>query len=219
MKDNNFNKIEENINFTTEIGQSRIIKFLGKGKSGYSYLVEISGKNYVLKLMHNEVCPYYHFTGNKVELELKAFNELKLLSIRTPELIFSSIENNYLIKEFINGKTGSQAIAENEISESIFTTLLEIEKSARLNGLNIDYFPSNFIINGNELYYIDYEINPYSEQWNFTNWGIYYWLNIDGMKQFIDTGDSGFINADINNGIPHKKPFEKRRTELLRKIL
>lgn len=42
-------------------------------------------------------------------------------------------------------------------------------------GLNIDYYPTNFIPQDNVLYYIDYECNVYSDEWNFENWGIKYW--------------------------------------------
>jgi hypothetical protein len=59
-----------------------------------------------------------------------------------------------------------------------------MESELKENNINIDYFPSNFIINETGVYYIDYEINPYTEQWNFRNWGIYYWLNGNGFKLF-----------------------------------
>lgn len=35
--------------------------------------------------------------------------------------------------------------------------------------INIDYFPTNFIVQNDELYYIDYECNEYSGEWNFEN--------------------------------------------------
>ena len=44
------------------------------------------------------------------------------------------------------------------------------------SGLNIDYYPTNFIPENGLLYYIDYECNQYSDEWNFENWGIKYWI-------------------------------------------
>lgn len=41
-------------------------------------------------------------------------------------------------------------------------------------GINIDYFPTNFVVQDGEIYYIDYEDNHYMEEWNFENWGIKY---------------------------------------------
>ena len=42
-------------------------------------------------------------------------------------------------------------------------------------GINIDYFPTNFVVQDGEIYYIDYECNQYMEEWSFENWGIKYW--------------------------------------------
>ena len=43
-----------------------IIRLLGRGKGGYSYLAEKEGKYVVLKQIHHEPCTYYTF-GNKIE--------------------------------------------------------------------------------------------------------------------------------------------------------
>ena len=40
---------------------------------------------------------------------------------------------------------------------------------------NIDYFPTNFILQDGVLYYVDYECNDYMDEWNFENWGVKYW--------------------------------------------
>ena len=43
-------------------------------------------------------------------------------------------------------------------------------------GLNIDYYPTNFVLDKDGvLYYVDYECNSYSEEWSFENWGIKHW--------------------------------------------
>ena len=46
-----------------------IVKLLGKGKGGYSYLAKREGKEYVLKQIHHEPCSYYTF-GNKIQSEI-----------------------------------------------------------------------------------------------------------------------------------------------------
>ncbi len=50
-------------------------------------------------------------------------------------------------------------------------------------GLNIDYFPTNFIVQDEKIFYIDYECNNYMDEWNFENWGIKYWSK---TPEFID---------------------------------
>ncbi len=44
----------------------KVIRLLGKGKGGYSYLVERGADKYVLKQIHHEPCNYYQF-GNKIQ--------------------------------------------------------------------------------------------------------------------------------------------------------
>ena len=50
-----------------------IVKLLGKGKGGYSYLAKREGKEYVLKQIHHEPCSYYTFgkrVGYKITLNI-----------------------------------------------------------------------------------------------------------------------------------------------------
>ena len=48
-------------------------------------------------------------------------------------------------------------------------------KKCYLHNLNIDFYPTNFIVRNDDLYYIDYECNIYDSKRNFSNWGIKYW--------------------------------------------
>ena len=175
-------KISKEIN--TRKVKAQIVRFLGKGKSGYSYLAEDESKKYVLKIMHYEPCSYYSFGDmEKVILEVRAYYKLRKFGFPVPRLVEFNVEKNYLIKEFIDGETAIDLIAKNEITESIISQLFDLAKRAELNGINIDYFPSNFVISMDKLYYIDYEFNPYLSEWNLINWGIYYWANNLGIKE------------------------------------
>lgn len=44
-----------------------VIKLLGKGKGGYSYLVTDGEKQYVLKQIHHEPCDYYQLLYGRME--------------------------------------------------------------------------------------------------------------------------------------------------------
>ena len=55
--------------------QYQIVKLLGKGKGGYSYLATDGEKEYVLKQIHQEPCSYYQF-GNKIEAEKRDYERL-----------------------------------------------------------------------------------------------------------------------------------------------
>jgi predicted Ser/Thr protein kinase len=207
-----------NRTFETSISSFFIRKKLGKGKSGYSYLAEFGNHHYVLKLMHYEPCHYYSFgANNKVDLEVNAYNRLKECNILLPELLVYDAEKNYLVKEYIEGVAASELIASNKINESIIKQLFKMYRLAKKAGLNIDYFPSNFIIRDQQLFYIDYECNPYSPEWDLPNWGIYYWANTEGFREYLSTGDILFINESPETGKPLKKPFEEEVSAWIKK--
>ena len=78
-----------------------IIKLLGRGKGGYSYLAEKDGKQYVLKQIHHEPCEYYSF-GNKIEAERNDYNRLVETGIRLPKMLDIDIQNERILKEIMN---------------------------------------------------------------------------------------------------------------------
>ena len=168
-----------------------IIKLLGKGKGGYSYLVkEVSGDGdkevvaVVLKQIHHEPCSYYSF-GNKIEAERYDYQRLCEAGIRVPRMLDIDIENERIVKEFIDGPTVFELVRDGDgtLDEGIFAEARKMAELAKNAGLNIDYFPTNFVLKDGLLYYVDYECNPYSDEWNFENWGEKYWRK---SPEFLD---------------------------------
>lgn len=153
----------------------RLEKLLGKGKGGYSYLVSCGGEQFVLKQIHHEPCGYYKF-GNKIMSELGDYERLKNAGIRIPRMIAHDIQNERILKEYIDGPT-VEALAREKLVEPCHIAQVE-EMCRKLYPLrlNIDYYPANFIVQNGFLYYIDYECNEYSDEWNFENWGKKYWV-------------------------------------------
>ena len=66
----------------------RVLRLLGKGKGGYSYLVTDGKEEYVLKQIHHEPCDYYQF-GDKIQSELKDYATLSEIGIRMPKMLDS----------------------------------------------------------------------------------------------------------------------------------
>lgn len=53
--------------------------------------------------------------------------------------------------------------------------------------INIDYFPTNFIVRNEILYYVDYECNDYMEKWDFEHWGIKYWSKTPEFIEYMNS--------------------------------
>ena len=153
----------------------RIIKLLGKGKGGYSYLATDGERKYVLKQIHHEPCEYYQF-GNKIEAEIRDYERLKQLHIRMPQMYDVDISNERILKEYIEGETIAELALKSEIKEEYIEQVKEMCEVLYPAGLNIDYYPTNFVVQEGVVYYIDYECNTYMDEWNFENWGIKCWM-------------------------------------------
>lgn len=163
----------------------RVIKLLGKGKGGYSYLVEDGGKRCVLKQIHHEPCAYYQF-GNKMEAELRDYARLKAIGIRLPAMLDADMEKERILKEFIDGDTVYELILQEKMEPAYLEQLRGMCVLLYASHTNIDYFPTNFVVRDGELYYIDFECNDYMEEWNFENWGIKYWSKTPEFLQYVE---------------------------------
>ena len=161
-----------------------IVKLLGKGKGGYSYLVTCKGNKYVLKQIHHEPCDYYQF-GNKIESEINDYKKLENIGIRIPKMLDVDIEKERILKEFIDGDTIFDLILKDEMGQEYLAQVKEMCKLLYPADTNIDYFPTNFVVQNELIYYIDYECNNYMEEWNFENWGIKYWSK---TEEFLEYG-------------------------------
>ena len=162
-----------------------IIKLLGKGKGGYSYLTTDGVKQYVLKQIHHEPCDYYQF-GNKIESEINGYKRLKSIGIRMPEMFDVDIENERILKEYIDGDTIFDKVLKDEMRLEYFNQIKSMCEVLYANNTNIDYFPTNFVVQDEELYYIDYECNDYMDEWNFENWGIKYWSKTEEFMKYLE---------------------------------
>ena len=161
-----------------------IIRLLGRGKGGYSYLAEADGQPFVLKQIHHEPCDYYTF-GNKIEAEKRDYERLLKAGIRIPAMNAIDEETERIVKEYIEGETVFDLVRGGGSAEPYLAQVREMAALARAAGLNIDYFPTNFVIRGRLIWYVDYECNDYSEQWNFENWGIRYWSRTPWFMEYI----------------------------------
>ena len=168
----------------------RILKLLGRGKGGYSYLAERDGRQAVLKQIHHEPCDYYTF-GNKIEAERRDYERLKQAGIRIPEMIALDAEAERIVKEYIEGPVVFDLVRDGISVDPYLAQVREMAALAKEAGLNIDYFPTNFVARDGLLWYIDYECNGYMEEWSFENWGIRYWSQTPEFEAYLKEHPEG----------------------------
>ena len=151
-----------------------VVCLLGKGKGGYSYLVSDGTNRYVLKQIHHEPCDYYTF-GDKLASELRDYQKLSSLGISMPRLLEVDSAQERILKEYIEGETIAQKVKYDRMQPYYWDQMYAMCEKLYAADTNIDYYPTNFVVQDEILYYIDFECNPYMEKWDFDHWGKLYW--------------------------------------------
>lgn len=167
-----------------------IVKLLGHGKGGYSYLALQGEKQVVVKQIHHEPCDYYAF-GNKIEAEKRDYGRLKAAGIRMPDMLACDDEAERIVKEYIEGDTIFHLVKHGASVEKYLPQVRQMADQLRAVHLNIDYFPTNFVVREGLLWYVDYECNEYMDQWNFENWGVRYWSMTPEFQKYLAENGQG----------------------------
>ena len=161
-----------------------LIRLLGHGKGGYSYLAEGEEGPAVVKQIHHEPCDYYAF-GNKIEAEQRDYGRITRAGIRVPKLIAVDPEAERLVKEYIEGPTVFEMVRDGMPVEPYLLQVREMAAQARAAGLSLDWFPTNFVARDGMIWYVDYECNAYMDKWSFENWGVRYWSRTPEFEDWL----------------------------------
>ena len=158
------------------------IRLLGKGKGGYSYLVTDGTNQYVIKQIHHEPCEYYTF-GDKLASELRDYEKLRAIGIPMPRLLEVDHAKERILKEFIDGDTIDRFVLHDQMQQGFYDQILSMCSCLYAANTNIDYYPTNFVVQEGILYYVDYECNDYMQQWDFEHWGSQYWYKTEAFRK------------------------------------
>ena len=163
----------------------RIRRLLGHGKGGYSWLAACDGWPVVVKQIHHEPCDYYAF-GNKIEAERRDYERLKEAGIRIPQMLAIDQEAERIVKTYIEGSTIFELVRDGASAEPYLPQVRDMAAKAKAAGLNIDWFPTNFVVRNGLIWYVDYECNPYMDEWSFESWGIRYWSRTPEYEAYLE---------------------------------
>ena len=203
----------------------QLIRELGRGKSAISYLYRRAGDTgNETELPAEVVLKRYCSTAEQtipfaqaLEFELCSYQRLQQSAIQHPRLLGYSVEAYCLVKEYIAGSLIIDLLVEERLDDRHFRPIFVMAEQLQQAGWHIDYYPANFVLNDRGLFYIDYEAHPYQAEWDFAHWGIFYWLNREGIRRFRETGDPIHINKP-GQPKPWDAPFAAQRESLLRRL-
>ena len=95
------------------------------------------------------------------------------------------MKNERILKEFTDGATIYQLVLEDKMKTDYIGQLHRTCELVYAASTHIDYFPTNFVVHNEEIYYVDFECNDYMEEWNFENWGVKYWSKTPEFLQYV----------------------------------
>lgn len=90
------------------------------------------------------------------ETEQSDYNRLVEIGIRIPKMLDIDIEKE-IIKEYIDESIIYDLVKNNTMKDVYLTQMQEMAMLVYETKLNIYYFPTNFVIQNELIYYIDYE--------------------------------------------------------------
>ena len=140
-----------------------VLKLLGRGKGGYSYLAADGARRFVVKQIHHEPCDYYQF-GDKLASELRDYERLRCIGVLMPELIDADREGERILKEYVEGETICELVRADRMRPEYLDQMRALCAKLYAANTNIDYFPTNFVIRNGKLFYVDYECNDYTDE-------------------------------------------------------
>lgn len=158
-----------------------VISLLGHGKDGYSYLVTDGQGKYVLK----QIAPEVLIHDNPAATQEQGYQLLKKAGIRTPALLAVDRKRWRILKEYIEGPTAFELVLDNQLAPDTYQQIEDMSERALKEGVNIDYFPTNYVVHNGLLYYIAYDCSRYMEEWSLDNWGIQYWKRTPELEMYL----------------------------------
>ena len=106
---------------------------------------------------------------------MRDYERLCAAHIPMPKMLGADRVTERILKEYIPGPTVFELVGRGEMREEYLAQMRAMLPELYAAGLNIDYYPTNFVVHDERLFYVDYECNAYMEQWDFEHWGVKYW--------------------------------------------
>lgn len=104
-----------------------------------------------------------------------------------PLILDTDEKEETILKEYIHGDTIFSLVKNDADVTEYVEQIKQMCKKLYSNGLNIDYFPTNFVVSNELVYYVDYECSGYMDKWNFENWGSLYYSKTPEFLEYLNT--------------------------------
>lgn len=123
---------------------------------------------------------YFAKRFNDVKNELKNYvKELKFLAscgLNIPKVLVIDKKSGFVLTQYIQGENPLDALVKGPLNEKFYQCIFSIAFRAKLERININFSPENFLLSGDKMYYMSRESHTYVESENFINKYVRLWF-------------------------------------------
>ena len=163
-----------------------VLRLLGKGKGGYSFLVRSvahPSMEYVIKQFHRDP-RRHHLYEDTLQSEIRCYRRLRELGIRLPAMLDVDIDAQRILKEYIDGPTVYELVRSGGMKDDYVAQIRDMAKRLTSHRVAIDYFPTNFVVDNELIYYIDFECEDYTAERSFERRGEPFWARTEAFLAY-----------------------------------
>lgn len=162
---------------------------LVKDINEFEHIVSLKNKIYLLKDFKEDKEAYLGY------VERKSF--LQMSGVKIPKIIRIDKKAHLVVEEYIEGEYIYDMLRNNyELSDRIYELIFEANFRARMERMNLDYNPKNFIYTDNDMiYYISDIYSKFEDEKSFVKKDIKLWFY---TKDFIEELKKDNLPFDVN---------------------
>lgn len=132
------------------------------------------------------------FFGKKfldVKTELKNYvKQLKFLAtcgLNVPKVLIIDKKSGFVLTTFIEGKNALDELIKGPLEDKFYESIFSIAFRAKLERVNLNFSPENFVLMGEKMFYISREFFNYSEDNNFINKYVKLWFYTNELVELL----------------------------------
>ena len=153
-------------------------------------------ENQFVGLFKNKQYMVYHFDPSSEEGKKYVYflNRITNTGIRTPKLYWLDKKQGYAVREYLEGEYAYEYMGYDDLSDDLYKDLFFNAYMAKMSHMTLNYNPDNWMIVGNNLYYMIDEFIIYEKSKDLVDHYIRLWFNTKELAKFLE-----------NNGVSYDK--------------
>ncbi|MEE1296408.1 MAG: protein kinase [Bifidobacterium sp.] len=126
-----------------------------------------------------------HRVGEHVREDITDYRRLCELGVRVPAMLDVDIENERILKESVSGPTVLELVMTGQMQDTYLDQVRAAADRLTRKHIGIDWFPANFVVHDEKLYYVDYQCDDYDESRDFEHVGMPYWTKGQLLEDYV----------------------------------